>query len=180
MSVSVSSIWLLSCWWAFNDFVSSNRRSVWLQKPPWSASLLGTTCARTAHQDHGTTWKNRRCVEEALDSPLLGHTLSALLAESVCSHVDVDQKCCGSTEAPQNYSLIVLMHVVTLQWNTYLKLIGYSAIQRITHMSVWQNFDYSLIPTTSTVTLDGLGDILSISCCVQLWMSLALISCAFW
>jgi hypothetical protein len=41
-----------------------------LQEPSWSSSLLGLACAWTAHQDNRTTWKNRRCVQEAIEKLL--------------------------------------------------------------------------------------------------------------
>jgi hypothetical protein len=45
-----------------------------IQEPPWAASLLGSACPWTAHQDYRKAWKDCRCVEEEIN-PMPWRTL---------------------------------------------------------------------------------------------------------
>lgn len=41
-----------------------------MQEPPWSQALLGSSCPWTTHQDHRPSWKDCWCLQEALSCPL--------------------------------------------------------------------------------------------------------------
>jgi hypothetical protein len=53
--------------------------------PPWSSTLLDAPSPRTAHQDHWSTWPNRRCLQEEVN--LLR---SASHTVSIINHQETD------------------------------------------------------------------------------------------
>ncbi|KAG6525774.1 hypothetical protein ZIOFF_015744 [Zingiber officinale] len=48
------------------QILCSKASSLPLQKPPWTSTLLGSSCPRPAHKDHWPEGKNCRCLEKAM------------------------------------------------------------------------------------------------------------------